>query len=405
MGIDFQADLKARGAEWRERGLWRELRRLESGVGARVEEGGRAFWNFSSNDYLGLAGHPLVREGAIRAVERFGGGSGASRLLGGTLGVHAELEEALAVFKGTEAALTFGSGYAAAVGTIGALLGREDVMVVDRLVHASVVDAARGCGARLRVFAHNDLGMLEDVLRRERGRGGEVSGGRRRVLVVTESVFSMDGDLAPLASMVELKDRYGAWLMVDEAHGTGVLGARRGGLVEHLGLAGRVEVQMATLGKALGAAGGVICGSRALIEFLINRARSFVFSTAPVPAAAGAALAAVGLVQGPEGAERGRRLWANVDRLGDRLRERWAGLGRPLSPIVPVVLGAEAEAMRVAEALRDRGFLAPGIRYPTVARGRARLRLTVSAAHEWGGIDALVQALGEVGVKAGGGDS
>ncbi len=394
---EFEKQLSAELAALREADLLRELRRAESPAGTRVSLGGRELLNFSSNDYLGLANHPALKEAVIKAVEQWGAGSGASRLVCGSLAVHHELEEALADFKGTEAALTFSSGYAAAQGAITALLGKGDVLIVDKLVHACVVDAAKLCGAKLRVFRHNDLNDLEAKLKWA-GKQSAVSGQRSaRVLVVTESVFSMDGDLAPLRNLVELKERHGAWLMVDEAHATGLFGERRSGLVEEFGLTGRVEVQMATLGKAVGAAGGAICGSRQLIDLLVNRARSFIFSTAPAPAAAAAARAGLEVIRSQEGEARRQRLWLLVE----ELKRTLIGAGFPPSavraPIVPVVVGAEARAVELSQSLREAGVFVPAIRYPTVARGEARLRFTVSADHTAEDLAALGEALTSIG--------
>ena len=390
----FADELKGRLAEIREQGLFRELRELETAQGPRVKIHGREVLNFSSNDYLGLADHPALKQAAIRAVEHFGAGSGASRLICGSLAPHQELEEALAAFKGTESALAFGSGYATALGTIGALLGRDDIIVLDKLVHASIVDAARLCGAKLRIFGHNDLSGLEEILKWADGR--KVGSAKRpQVLVVTESVFSMDGDVAPLQEMVVLKEKHGAWLMVDEAHGTGLFGQGRRGVAEELGVGDQIEIQMGTLGKALGASGGYICGSRALTEMLINRARSFIFSTAPVPASAASARAGVELVQSAEGEDRCGKLWQLVKQLGAGL----AALGRPLpgpgSAIVPVILGEEAAAMSAAAALLKAGILAPAVRYPTVARGQARLRITLTASHTRQDVEQLLAAIAE----------
>ena len=368
----FHDDLSQRLKAIRSDGLYRELRELDSPQGTRVIVDGKRLLNFSSNDYLGLANHPAVKASAQAATENYGAGSGSARLICGSLKVHQDLEATLAAFKGTEAALTFSSGYATAIGTIGALLERDDVIIIDKLVHACIVDAAKLSGAKLRVFSHNDPNELEDILKWAREK--QV----RRILIVTESVFSMDGDLAPLREIIQLKDRYGAWLMLDEAHATGSFGAHRRGLAEAFELADRVEIQMGTLGKALGSAGGYICGSRALIDFLINRARTFLFSTAPVPAATAAATAAIGIIQSSEGEDLRARLWARVDQLKNGL------LGRvPVvqSPIVPILIGDESRAMETAALLRSRGVLVPAVRYPTVARGQARLRVTVSAAH------------------------
>lgn len=380
----FEEELERRLARIREAGLWRELRRIDSPQGARVRFAGQELVNLSSNDYLGLAAHPALIEAAAQALRDFGAGAGASRLICGSLAPHHRLEESLAAFKGTEAALSFSSGYAAAVGTITALLDKDDVIVVDRLVHACCVDAARLSGAKLRVFAHNDLSELESILKWADQRLQGVGNGARkgRVLVVTESVFSMDGDLAPLREIVELKDRFGAWLMLDEAHALGLFGEQRRGLADAFELGDRIEVQMGTLGKALGAAGGFVAGSRRLVDLLINRARSFIFSTASAPASAAAAEAGIQLVAGPEGAARNQRLWALVDGLKNALiRSGWPpGLVR--SPIIPLVVGDEGTAVNLAAALREAGYFVPAIRFPTVARGAARLRVTVSASHQ-----------------------
>jgi 8-amino-7-oxononanoate synthase len=383
--LTFNQQLAADLDALREAGLLRELRRVDSVQGTRLTANGRSLLNFSSNDYLGLATDPVLQEAAAKTAREFGAGAGASRLVCGSLAPHHALEEALAAFKGTESALSFSSGYATALGAQGALLGRDDVVILDKLAHACLVDAARLCGAKLRVFAHNDLDDLDRILRwaRERASGPATGKTSRasRVLVVTESVFSMDGDLAPLRDLVELKDRYGAWLLVDEAHATGLYGEQRRGLIEEFGVAGRVEIQMGTLGKALGSAGGYIAGPRALIDLLVNRARSFIYSTAPVPAAAAAATAAIHFVNSAEGETRRRALWANVDQVKNALVGGPWTLPVVRSAILPVILGPEERAVALAAALRDAGLFIPAIRYPTVARGQARLRITVSARH------------------------
>ncbi len=372
-------------------GLQRVLRPVSGPQSPALAVDGGARINFSSNDYLGLAGHPGLREAAARAARDWGAGSGASRLICGSLQIHHELESALAAFKGTAAALSFSTGYAAALGTITALVGTEDAIILDKLVHACCVDGARLSGAKLRVFRHNDLDDLEAKLKW--AAAGRDAGRFRRILVLTESVFSMDGDLAPLRNIVELKERYGAWLVVDEAHATGLYGEHRRGLVEEFGVSGQVEVQMGTLGKALGAAGGYIAGSRPLIELLIHRARSFVFSTAPVPAQSAAATAALALVQSAEGETLRQRCWANVDAVKNRIIQAGWPLPPVRSAILPLAVGDEREAVALATALHERGLLIPAIRYPTVARGQARLRLTVTAAHRASDIDALAAGL------------
>jgi 8-amino-7-oxononanoate synthase len=379
MDAELEAALDAQEAS----GLRRTLRRVDSAQGREITLAGRRVLNFSSNDYLGLASHPAVTEASSRAARDFGAGSGASRLISGSLAPHHELEAALAAWKGSPAAITFGSGFAAAVGVIPALVGRSDVVILDRRVHACCVDGARLSGAKLRVCRHNDLTHLEELLRWARGRPGN-----RRILVITESVFSMDGDQAPVADLVALKDRYGAWLMLDEAHASGLFGNRRSGLAEAAGVAERVEVQMGTLGKAIGAAGGYVCGSRTLIEHLINQARSFIFSTAPVPAAAAGACEGIRRVQGPEGAERCAALWSRIGELAAMCP------GLPASSaILPVLVGDERRTMGRSARLLDQGFFVPGIRFPTVARGQARLRISLTAAHHPADVTHLGTAL------------
>jgi len=374
----FDAALHDRLAAIREQGLYRQLRRMDSSQSPRIEVNGRALLNFSSNDYLGFADEPELKAAAIQAVEKFGAGSGASRLICGSLAPHHELEEALAAFKGVDAALTFSTGYAAAVGTISELVGKADVVVIDKLVHASIVDGARLSGAKLRVFAHNDLEDLETILQWASSTHSPQSTvhSRKQVLIITESVFSMDGDCAPLREIVELKNKCGAWLMVDEAHATGLYGTHRRGLAEELGVSGEIEVQMGTLGKAIGASGGYIAGSRTLIDYLVNRARSFIFSTAPVPAAAAAATAGIRLLQSARGEQRCKILW-------DRVREfrPESTDSRFLSAIMPVIIGDETKAVELAATLLEQNIYVPAIRYPTVARNQARLRVTITAAH------------------------
>ena len=416
----LDAELARRLEALREAGLYRELRQIDSPQSPHVLLAGRQTLNFSSNDYLGLANHPALKAAAVRAVERFGAGAGASRLICGSLAPHHDLEAALASFKGVEAALTFSTGYAAASAAICALLSRSDVIILDKLVHACIVDAARLSGATIRVYPHNDLNRLEHLLKWAAGgrRPNPNPEGQREtvcpdgtpartVLVVTESVFSMDGDQAPLREIVDLKDRFGAWLMVDEAHATGLYGPNRRGLAEELGVAERIEIQMGTLGKAFGASGGYLCGSRVLIDYLVNRARTFIFSTAPVPAAAAAAAAGIQLVQSAEGEDRRSRLWRLVDQIRGPRPPSGAVAGAPAGhtsrapdissaprgAILPLMIGDETRALEAAAALRERDILIPAIRYPTVARGAARLRLTLTAAHEPADVERLSAAL------------
>ncbi len=386
----FDEELNQRLGILREQNLFRELRRVDSAQGPRIEIGGQTFLNFSSNDYLGLANHPALKAAAIKAVEKFGTGAGASRLICGSLAPFHELEETLAAFKGTEAALTFSTGYAAALGAITALVGKDDVIVLDKLVHASIVDAAKLSGAKLRIFDHNDLNDLEEILKWANEAKAESGKRKAETLIVTESIFSMDGDAAPLREIVALKEKYGAWLMVDEAHATGILGKNGRGLADELGVSGQIEIQMGTLGKALGASGGYICGRRALIDFLVNRARSFIFSTAPVPAAAAAATAGIQLVQSSEGGAKRKTLFAHLKNFHSAFCAPHSALS---SAIIPLILGDENRAIAAATKLREQNIFVPAIRYPTVARGAARLRVTLTAAHSTDDISRLAETL------------
>jgi len=390
----FEAELDQRLISIACQGLRRELRRVDSAQSREVVVQGESLLNFSSNDYLGLANHSALKAAAAAAVERFGAGSGASRLICGSLEPFHQLEDRLAHFKRTEAALTFSSGYAAALGTVCALMSKQDVLVLDKKIHACFVDAARLCGARLRIFAHNDLEDLQRILewakKYLRTASESPSDRKPRCLIVTESVFSMDGDHAPLKEIVELKEKYGAWLMVDEAHATGVYGSQGRGLAEELGVADRIEVQMGTLGKALGASGGYICGSRRLVEFLVNQARTFIFSTAPVPATASAASVGIEIVQSEEGRALRKALSMRVRQLTDALQ---GNILKPSGPIIPVIIGAEASALKASNDLRRQGLFVPAIRFPAVPRHQARLRLTITARHKAEDISILASAL------------
>ncbi|HEX4342900.1 MAG TPA: 8-amino-7-oxononanoate synthase, partial [Verrucomicrobiae bacterium] len=378
----FDAELEHRLDAIRRQHLLRGLRRVDSPQSTRVTIDSRAFLNFSSNDYLGLANHPALKNAAIEAIKKYGAGTGASRLVCGSLSPFHELEETLAVFKGTEAALTFSTGYATSLGAITALIGKEDIIAMDKLVHASIVDAAKLSGAKMRIFPHNDLEALEDILKWATTR---TKGTAARTLVVTESIFSMDGDAAPLKEMVKLKDKYGVWLMVDEAHATGLYGKKQRGLIEAMGLSGQIEVQMGTLGKAIGASGGYICGSRALVDLLINRARSFIFSTAPVPAAAASAKVGIDLIGSSEGRKLNDTLWGRIEKFKNSFPKT-----KIASAIIPIILGDETKAIAVATQLYDKNILVPAIRYPTVRRGAARLRVTLNAAHSLQDMEKLV---------------
>jgi len=363
-------------------GLTRRLTPLETPQLPLVRRGDVMVVNFSSNDYLGLAAHPAIRDAAMGEWERGGFGSGASRLICGTMTAHEELEVSIARFKRTPAALAFHSGYAAALGTIPAICGKDDVIIMDKLSHACLIDAARLSGAVLRVFPHNDLNKLESHLAWASRKHPQA-----RVLIVVESVYSMDGDLAPLREIVDLKERYGAWLFLDEAHAVGVLGPSGGGLAEELGMGDRIEVQMGTLGKALGAHGAYVAGSRVLRDYLINRARSFIFSTAPPAPVAAAATKAIEIAQSPEGGRLRECLWKNIRNLAAELQAP-----KSESAIIPHILGPENAATSASTELLQKGFLVAAIRFPTVAKGAARLRFTVTSLHH----PDQIRSLGEV---------
>jgi 8-amino-7-oxononanoate synthase len=358
-------------------GLLRQLRPIDSPAGPRVTRGGLEFWNFASNDYLGLAAHPEIADAMVEGVRKFGAGSAASRLVCGTLPPHRLLEEALAGAKQSEAALAFSSGFATSMGVIPAVVGKSDFVVLDKLSHACLVDAARLSGATLRVFPHNDTAQLARMLGSIRGKAPSA-----RILVVTESVFSMDGDLCPLREIVDLVEAQEALLLLDEAHGFGVLGANGMGLAEREGLQARITFQMGTLSKAAGLAGGYVAASRAWIDLLVNRARTFIYSTAPPPALAHASLASLRLIRSGEGAA-----------LRERLEESIARIAESPVPILPRILGSNEAALTASAALAEAGFIVPAIRYPTVPRGAARLRISLSAAHPPVAVDALSDAL------------
>ena len=362
-------------------GRTRTLRAVEPIDAVRVCVDGREVVNFCSNDYLGLAAEPRVVRAAVAATERFGAGSGSARLIAGTRELHLELERRLASFVGRESALLFGAGYLAGLGAIDALAAKGDAVFSDRLNHACLIDGCRICGARVVVYPHADAGALADLLVRTEA---------RRKIVVTESVFSMDGDVAPLVEIAEVCERAGAMLIVDEAHAIGVMGPRGEGVVAASGLEGRVDAVMGTLGKALGSCGAFVAGSETLVRFLTNRARTFIFQTALPPSAIAAAAESLAILD--ESGERVERLRANVARLQSALTAGDAGE----SAIIPVVVGPERETMEASAALLDRGFLVQGIRPPTVPPGTSRLRLTVSSEHAPKQIDAVCRAIGEV---------
>jgi 8-amino-7-oxononanoate synthase len=354
------------------RSLRRRLRVVEEVLpGGKVRVAGQVLLNLSSNDYLGLALDSRIIEAARAAAARWGAGAGASRLVVGHLALHQAVEARLADFKGTEAAVIFSTGYMANVGTISALMGPGDVIFSDRLNHASIYDGIKLSGAALQRFPHRDLNRLEQMLRG--------AGAVRRRLIVTDSVFSVDGDLAPLADLVALKERYGAWLMIDEAHATGVLGDKGGGLAEALGLTQKVDIHMGTFSKALGSQGGFVAGDRRLVDYLHNRARSFIYSTALAPPELGAIDAALTIVaQEPE-----RRRF--LGRQADLLRRSLLAAGLDIlgseTQIIPVLVGENGRTLEFAARLMEQGLMAVALRPPTVPPGKARVRFSLSAAH------------------------
>lgn len=381
--VSFDSWLSQQLAALEDQGLLRNLRVVEETHGNKITIVGRELINFSSNDYLGLASHPAIAEAMREGARRWGTGSTASRLICGNTAEHAALEEELAAAKGTDSTLVFSTGVAAATGTIPALVGKEDVIIMDKLAHACLIDGARASGAILRVFPHNDLEKMESHLRWAREKHPNSS-----VMIITESVFSMDGDLAPLREIVALKERYGAILFLDEAHAVGVRGKGAQGLAGELGLGDHIEIQMGTLGKALGLSGGYIAGSRVLIDFLINRARSFIFSTAPSPAMAAACRASLRIVQSPEGDALRADLQQNLRLIASEMK-----FVESPSAILPLILSSEVRALEESSRLQHEGFFVPAIRYPTVPRNTARLRITFSAAHKPEQIQMLADAL------------
>jgi len=376
-------DVAERLEELRESGLYRRLRLVEGEQGARVTLDGRPVLLLCSNDYLGLAGHPLVREAAAEAAMRWGAGAGASRLIAGNMQPHCALEERLAAFEGYEAALLFGSGYLANVGTIAALAGRGEVVFSDELNHASIVDGCRLSRAETFVYRHRDVEHLAWGLNRAGGRGS---------LIVSDGLFSMDGDVAPLAELLELARRHGCRLMVDEAHATGALGPGGRGSVAAAGLSGEVDVVMGTLGKALGSYGAYVCASRELADYLLNTARSFIFSTALPPPTVAAALAALKLLE--EEPQRVERLAANAATLRRSLAAEGLPVGGEESQVVPVTVGDPGQAMALCEHALEHGVFAQGIRPPTVPPGSSRLRFTVMATHETAELEEAARSVG-----------
>ncbi|MHB1397571.1 MAG: 8-amino-7-oxononanoate synthase [Trichloromonadaceae bacterium] len=357
------------------RGMRRRLRTLAGSQGPRVRLEGQEVLLLCSNNYLGLATHPALIEAALTATSRYGVGTGGSRLISGSMEPHAALEEALAAFKGSEAALLFNSGYAANTGILQGLFGADDLIFSDAINHASIVDGCRLSRARTVIYPHADVAALEALML------AEAPHRKGRWLIVTDGVFSMDGDLAPLPELVRLKQRFDALLMVDDAHGSGVLGARGRGTAEHLGCQGQVDLQMGTLGKALGCAGAYLAADRAVIDTLINRSRSFIFSTSLPPAVPAAGLAALQLVDSAEGARLRQALANNRRCFAQRLEQGGCDLLGSQTQIIPVLIGEPAPTMEAAARVLAGGVFIQGIRPPTVPAGRCRLRATLMAQH------------------------
>lgn len=385
LDLELEAHLDALEAQ----GLRRSLRRVDRRSGAIIHIGASSYVDFASNDYLGLASDHRIAAAAVDALGANGTGSPASRLISGNHASHEELERCIASFKGTEAALLFTSGYAANLGAIPALVKKGDVVYTDKLNHASLIDGCRLSRAEVRIFPHRDIAALRQMLAADTG--------FRRKMIVVDSVFSMDGDLFPLDELAEVAEESGTWTYVDDAHATGVLGERGTGSIEHFGVDGRIDVVMGTLGKALGTSGAFIAGSKTLVEFLLNRARSFIFTTASPPAIAAATIEAIRIVQ--DEPWRRDKLRANAERLRSALSEFLPEhcLESSFSPhILPVVVGSSARVVQVGTELQNRGFIVGVVRPPTVPPGTSRLRISSSAAHTEEQVDGLARHLTQI---------
>ena len=387
-------------AALRERHLYRALRVMSSAQGPIVSVDGRRLISLSSNDYLGLTHHPRLREAALEAVRDFGVGSGAVRTIAGTMTMHEALERELAEFKGTDAVLTFQSGFSANTGVIPTITGETDLIVSDSLNHASIIDGMRLSKAPRKVFPHADVVALRAILEEAVDRGRDGTGEPYRlILVVTDGVFSMDGDIAPLPGIVEAAEAAGAAVFVDDAHASGVLGRDGRGSVDHFGLHGRVAIQVGTLSKAVGSLGGYVAGSTALREILTQRARPFLFSTSHPPAVVAACRAAIRVMQ--EEPELHERLWANTHRFKAELARLGFDTGRSETPITPVMMGDPETAMRFSDRLMGEGVFAQPVVYPTVAIDLARIRTIVTAAHAEQQLDTALAAFDRVGRELG----
>ena len=375
----------------REQGLYRTLRILDDEQKAHTSVDHRSVVNLSSNNYLGLTTHPKLRERALEAIHRYGVGTGSVRTIAGTMDIHMALEEKLAAFKKTEAAVVFQSGFTANAGTVSSILGRDAVIVSDELNHASIIDGARLSRATIKVFPHRDVDAARKIFT-ELPRG-------TRALLITDGVFSMDGDLGPLAALCDVADEFGAIMMVDDAHASGVFGKNGRGTVDHFGMHGRVDVQVGTLSKAIGALGGYVAGSKALIEFLYHRARPFLFSTSHPPSVAATCLAAIEVLETePQLIE---RLWENTRFFKEGLQALGFNTGASESPITPVIVGDGALAMTLSDRLFEEGVFAQGIAFPTVARDKARVRTIVTATHTRDDLAFALERFRAVGTELG----
>jgi glycine C-acetyltransferase len=375
----------------RHQGLYRHLRVLDDEQKAHTRFDGRSVVNLSSNNYLGLTTHPKLRQRAIEATERFGVGSGSVRTIAGTMAIHLELERRLAEFKQTEAVVVFQSGFTANAGTVSSILTKEDVVISDELNHASIIDGCRLSRATIKVFPHKDVDAARRILR-------ELPAGQRKLLI-TDGVFSMDGDLGPLPALCEVAEETGCIMMVDDAHASGVFGRNGRGTIDHFGVHGRVDIQVGTLSKAVGALGGYVAGNTNLVEFLYHRARPFLFSTSHPPSVVLACIAAIDvLLEEPQIIE---RLWENTRFFKEGLQRLGFDTGLSESPITPVITGEGAKAMQLSDKLFARGVFAQGIAYPTVARDKARVRTIVTATHTREDLQYALDAFAAVGRELG----
>jgi len=375
----------------KQQGLYRRLRVLEGEQKSDATFDGRHVVNLSSNNYLGLTTHPRLRERALDAIRTFGVGSGSVRTIAGTMDIHLELERRLAAFKRTEAVVVFQSGFAANAGTVSAILTKDDVVVSDELNHASIIDGCRLSRAEIKVFPHKDVGAARAILR------GLPAGQRK--LLITDGVFSMDGDLGALPGLCALAEEFGCIMMVDDAHASGVFGENGRGTIDHFGMHGRVDVQVGTLSKAIGALGGYVAGSRALIEFLYHRARPFLFSTSHPPAVAATCIAALDVLEQEPGLT--DRLWDNTRFFKSGLQALGFDTGASESPITPVIVGDGTRAMALSDRLFAEGVFAQGIAFPTVARDRARVRTIVTATHTRAELQFALDVFAKVGRELG----